>query len=616
MVPEHSQTTDTHAQRRNENMPNRKISNRVKAVVASGAMLSGLIGTAFVAPAANADVYSSYSLKIAAPGTQPVAPQFFEGFSNTINVAGSETAEYALEGVGNLYNNAGIFGCLQNSDKRTCSGVGGAGPFTPSAAYTANSDIYDNFDHDVVNNAQAVGSAAGVQYLCQTPAAEDPNEPASLTAGNGGVYPYWPYYTYPTPESTEGALGIPIDLVRASASIADLQNHVTYTVCSDLAQQGVASDAVIGLSFSPHGTTAGQLPDGTVVQDVAPPVLDFTNTGGVGSATDTAWRVFCDTSGSLQISTWDQLYALEGLSGAPTPDQPLVLWGPKNNSGTGATWYTFGGCGMSNGNIISDHTITENDAEQLSQYAAQNSAGSLPMNLTGCNSTTTPACGVGGSSGPTIPAAGSTITNPEPVDTCGGNGTATTGLGTSSYTAAAEKCVAQEVADSLFFMSYGYYVSHPFTAAVTIPTSTVGDAPNYIVASNYEAPGIASTIGGIAISGPNLGQPTAVTGDPRANNTIAPVQTGRDLWLDYLTDHVRASAAAFVNWVCDSGNDISPKGIDLTTGVPFDTEITQDVTNWGFGRLNCDGGVVGGHSPTFTTPITSAIIDPGPPNNE
>ena len=58
------------------------------------------------------------------------------------------------------------------------------------------------------------------------------------------------------------------------------------------------------------------------------------------------------------------------------------------------------------------------------------------------------------------------------------------------------------------------------------------------------------------------------------------------------------------------------KGVDLTTGVPFDTEITQDVTNWGFGRLNCDGGVVGGHSPTFTTPITSAIVDPGPPNNE
>ncbi len=45
---------------------------------------------------ANADVYTSYTLQVAAEGTRPVAPRFFEGFGNTINVAGSETAEYAL----------------------------------------------------------------------------------------------------------------------------------------------------------------------------------------------------------------------------------------------------------------------------------------------------------------------------------------------------------------------------------------------------------------------------------------------------------------------------------------------------------------------------------------
>jgi hypothetical protein len=597
-------------------MLTRKFSNRAKAVLVAGAMLSGLIGSAAAAPVASAaPTFPAYTLTVAAPGTQPTGPQFFEGFSNTINVAGSETAEYALELVGDLYNNAGIFGCVQNSDKRTCDGVGGAGPFNLNAAVAPSTDIYDNFDHDVVSNAQAVGSAAGVQDLCQTPSSEDPNEPASLTAGNGGVYPYWPYYTYPTPESTEGALGIPIDLVRASASIADLQNHVTYTVCSDLAQQAVGSDAVVGLSFDPHGTTANQLPDGTAVQDVAPPVIDFTNTGGVGSATDTAWRVFCDTSGPLQISTWDQLYAMEGLSNPPTPDQPLVLWGPKNNSGTGATWYTFAGCGTSNGNILSDHTITENDAQQLSQYAAQNSSATINTNTTGCNSTTTPACGVGGTSGNAIPAASvSSYT----IDNCGGNGTDTTGLGTSSYTAAHEACVAQEVANSLFFMSYAYTVSHPYTAAVTIPTSAAGSSPGYIQGSNYEVLGTPSTIGGVAVSGTNLGQPTAVSGDPRANNTLAPIATGRDLWLDYLTDHVRASAAAFVNWVCDENDEISPKGVDLTTGQPIDTEITNAISSWGFGRLSCDGGsgAVGARGSTYTSPITSVIIDPGPPNNE
>ncbi len=199
------------------------------------------------------------------------------------------------------------------------------------------------------------------------------------------------------------------------------------------------------------------------------------------------------------------------------------------------------------------------------------------------------------------------------IDNCGGNGTASTGLGTSSWTTANEQCVAQEVADSLFFMSYGYKVSHPYTAAVTIPTASVGSQPNYINANNYQVAGAASTIGSTSVNGAGLGQPGSggVTGDARATNINA-VETGRDLWLDYLTDHVRASAAAFVNWFCDQGNQVAPKGIDLTTGKPFDTEITNDVTSWGFGRLNCDGG----SGTTYSSTITSVVVDPGPPNNE
>ena len=82
-------------------MPNRKFSNRARAVIAAGAMLSGLIGTAAVAPAANAALsFPSFTLSVAAEGTQPTAPRFYEGFSNTINIAGSETAEYALEPIG------------------------------------------------------------------------------------------------------------------------------------------------------------------------------------------------------------------------------------------------------------------------------------------------------------------------------------------------------------------------------------------------------------------------------------------------------------------------------------------------------------------------------------
>ncbi len=582
----------------------RKLSRRGRVFTAAGTVLGTLVGMVAVAPVANADVYTSYTLQVAAEGTRPVAPRFFEGFGNTINVAGSETAEYALEQVGALYNNAGIFGCNLNSgtnndDKRTCNL--GANAQTPiiADAVLPSTDIYDNFDHNVVNNAQAVGSAAGVSDLCNDTTSLQPTEPSSIPAT-------WPYYTYPVvPGSgqTFGALGIPIDLVRASASIADL-GTVGVSGCSDLLQQGIASDAVVGLSFNPA-------PSGVTVTQALPPgtILNFTSVGGANSETDTAWRVFCaPASSDLSITTWDQLAAVEGFTG-PTPDQPIVLWGPKNNSGTGATWYTFSGCTSANptGRVPSTHLITENDAQQLSLYAAQNSSQSISLNTAGCPSCVTP-----------IPA---TTANPL-IDNCGGNGTTATGLGTSSWSTANEQCVAQEVADSLFFMSYGYYSTHTYTAAVTIPTGTVGSSPDWILEGtpghgaatpNYEVVGTASKIGGVTVTGAVTGQPGAgVPGDARSSNTNA-VLTGRDLWLFYLSDHVRASAAGFVNWVCDAGNEVAPKGLDVTTGVPLDTEITNAVTAWGFGRLNCDSGST---TTDYGSTITTAVIDPGPPNNE
>ena len=645
----------------------RKPHKRARQLVAVGAAASTLIGIGATAPVANAAglAFPTYTLSYAAQGTQPAGPRFFEGFSSTINVAGSETAEYALELVGALYNNAGIFGGNQNSDKRT---INTSTPVLPST------DIYDNFDHNVVSNAQAVGSAAGVQELCQTPTGQLPALPggsfsatpgtassgssttltdsgASWTANqwdqfhvttsatgttdylitsntattltisgtfstapsSGTTYnitnEVWPYYTYPTPGSTFEADGIPIDLVRASASEFDLSNHGV-AVCAGLQQQGVASDAVVGLSFSPNATD----PDGSAIEDVAPASIDFASTGGTEQYTDTAWRVFCaPATDPLSITTWDQLYQAEGIANPPTPDQPLVLWGPKNNSGTGATWYTFAGCGTGTGRILSDHLITENDAQQLSQYAAQNTNGSVAENVLGCPANTTVSGEACGPNGVSAAAAASA-----PTDNCGGTGVGS-GLGTATYTVANEQCIDQEVADSLFFMSYGYFISHPFTAGVSIPTAAVGALPSYIQASNYQVAGNPSTIAGASVSGSVLGQPGTggVAGDPRATNSAA-VQTGRDLWLDYLTANVRASAAGFVNWVCDEGDQITHKGVDLTTGTPIDTEITQAITSWGFGRLSCDGGTgaYGVRGSTYTSAITSAVVDPGPPNNE
>jgi len=158
----------------------RKPHKRARQLVAVGAAASTLIGIGATAPVANAAglAFPTYTLSYAAQGTQPAGPRFFEGFSSTINVAGSETAEYALELVGALYNNAGIFGGNQNSDKRT---INTSTPVLPST------DIYDNFDHNVVSNAQAVGSAAGVQELCQTPTGQLPALPGGSFSATPGT---------------------------------------------------------------------------------------------------------------------------------------------------------------------------------------------------------------------------------------------------------------------------------------------------------------------------------------------------------------------------------------------------------------------------------------------
>jgi len=624
----------------------RKLTRRSRLIVAGGATLCVLVGTAVTAPLANAvplpTVPSGWTFSVAAEGTAPVAPNYFEGFASTINMGGSETAEYAFEGIGSLYTNAGIFGCNQNSDKRTC---------TTSGSVLPSTDTYDNFDHNVVVQGEAVGSATGAQDLCNNEGAGTaPTEPSPIPNS-------WPYYTYPAANTNLGADGIPLDLVRASASDADLTNHGdNFTGCPDLSQAAVASDAVVNLDFNPVVPAAVVTSDG-LTQPVDPAsgvTLDFNNgtvaptyvsgestatcvTGGtcpIGQNTwaDTAWRVFCAPSNSpLAITTWDQLFQAENLGSGPSPDQPLVLWGPKNNSGTGATWYTYAGCGTGYGRILNPaHLFTENDAQQISQYAAQDLHQAISLNTTSCPANTSVAdpsqngsplvpCGPFGTTG----ASSATAT----VDNCGGTGATTSGLGTSTWTAANEQCVYQEVADSLFFMSYGYLASHPFTASVTIPSVANGNNVNWIYkmpqaattapqlsAASYQVKGAISTIAGQQVSGPVLGQPTPVIGAPRANNPSA-VLTGRDLWIDYLSDHVRASAAGFVNWFCDAGQNILPKGFDNTTGAPYDTEITQDITAWGFGRLNCDLGSTTAPV-TYTPAIASAVIDPGPPNNE
>ena len=575
-------------------MTKTKLINRARVFVASGAVLSVLIGTAVTAPVAGAlTVPAGWTFAAQNDGIGHRGRSRWRPFLRRL----LEHGQRRRLGDGRVRPRTSRRPLQQRRglrlqperDKRTCS----TSPIVP------NTDFYDNYDHNIVNNA-----GQRVRRRCTSPVLRRRRSPPSR------LRPRRRRLTTPTrPVATEGANGMGHRPGAIFGSEVRPQQPRRHGLLRPV-EQGIASDAIVGLSFSPVPPASN--PDHITVQDPANGVtIDYSNgSNGAECGHDPTRRGGCSATRPpipLPSPPGTSWYQAEGLPNPPSPDQPIVLWGIQNKSGTGATWYTFAGCGTGDGRIATDHLMNENDAQQISQFAAQNPTGSISLNTTSCPANTTvggEACGPNGTTG--APVASATM------DNCGGTGPGS-GLGTATWTAANEQCIYQEVADSLFPMSYGYFASHPFTASITLPTAAAGSSPNYIYGSNYQVKGTAGTIGGAAVSGSDLGQLTAVPDDPRANNVNA-VQTGRDLWADYLSDHVRASAAGFVNWFCDQGQHVEPKGFDNTTGLPYDTEITNAITAWGWGRLNCDAEPSGNGS--YGPAVTTAVIDPGPPNNE
>src|SRR6185437_14545004 len=61
--------------------------------------------------------------------------------------------------------------------------------------------------------------------------------------------------------------------------------------------------------------------------------------------------------------------------------------------------------------------------------------------------------------------------------------------------------------------------------------------------------------------------------------------TARTLFNIYRSDNVKASTGGFLNWICDGNTNFS-KGLDNTTGLNFDGELTSLIqSSFGFPRL-------------------------------
>jgi hypothetical protein len=116
---------------------------------------------------------------------------------------------------------------------------------------------------------------------------------------------------------------------------------------------------------------------------------------------------------------------------------------------------------------------------------------------------------------------------------------------------------AIEVATTLYIESNGVYNTSPYAAA--------------------------STINGVSYTGNKVGENgfSTTTGNLLTNH----YPTARTLFNIFRTDTVRASAGGFLNWVCDANSNFS-KGLDNTTGLNFDSELTTTIGSvFGFPRL-------------------------------
>jgi hypothetical protein len=93
----------------------------------------------------------------------------------------------------------------------------------------------------------------------------------------------------------------------------------------------------------------------------------------------------------------------------------------------------------------------------------------------------------------------------------------------------------------------------------------------------------AVTIDGTGYSGNKLEEDGFSTTTPNLLQNHYP--TAFTIFNVYRTDTVRASVGGLLNWVCDSNTNFN-KGLDNSTGLNFDSELTTDISSiYGFPRL-------------------------------
>lgn len=505
---------------------------------------------------------------------------------SNIDVAeGSDTTLFVMQGISDLYAQAGIapFSCSITSANTSDCQLPTVSTPNPN---NTQSDETDNFSGtQELQGTNDVGSGNGQSELCGTGNPHSPTE---------------------NPNST-------VDYARSSKPVSP-------TTCPNGVELGFAKDAVVAVDFqsinpalygAPTGYTsqvdpqcgvAGQYPSyaaasGTLVctafptagigsvadgwlptdptncvPDPAPaswpgnlvagdcsglPFTDISNIG-VGSGTgasSVAYRLFCQhgpssTVNTSQITDWGQLTNLNAsggpfLAGDGKPiGVPIRIIGINSGSGTVSTFYNFAQSGIGTPASGEPATDCAGGSGTVSSSDVDQNAASGPD----------PEVNQG-------PPGSNFVQNPEISLENDANQIGDFANANWPGDAADQ---ATDIATSLYSMSFGAYGSNPNAEVASIETAVPAGDPSTFTAKIMTA---------------NGGKAASI-----ANERSNAYPMSRTLFNVYQSTTVKASVGGFLNWLCDSNSSIQ-KGIDHIDGGNFDTDLTNVINGqFGFSR--------------------------------
>jgi ABC-type phosphate transport system substrate-binding protein len=275
--------------------------------------------------------------------TLNTSPHYFNGHIDTFRAVGSETTFYVMNAINNLYSQSAIFGCtLQASDLKTCD----------TTLDGADTDILDNYDRDEFVNGEGIGSGAGLNILCGSPAAALPADFARSSrpsAGGSceGNLTFLPY-------AKDGLVGVVFD--KEHAVTTGSSTPVIGPVAAGWRGDGDSTNCNFLPNPGPHFDNGVNGCDGV-------PFKAVSNSGGTSSI---AYRIWCDTNNATKISDWGQLTDPTAAVGSGASiNVPIQIWGVNPSSGTFSVWGSYIGCNANTKNPDSSHQIQENNAPQI-----------------------------------------------------------------------------------------------------------------------------------------------------------------------------------------------------------------------------------------------------------